>query len=342
LPSDSLVRPIESAAARAGRRNPLAKLGVAALAGGGLLLALYLIAETGFSEVLEAFARGGWGLGFIVAIDVAALCAAGSAWRALLAPLWRGRHPLFIGLRLVREAINTLLPVAQVGGDLIGARLLAPHGPRASLAVASVIADKTVETLAQFVFTVVGVLLLLTRSSDSELTAGFGIGLLIAGPVLIIFFGVQNSRAFAALERMLLSLAERMQWAALDKMAGLHANLSGLYRQPIAIASAFAYHMTAWVIGAFEAWVALAVMGHPIDMVDAFILESLGQAARSAAFLIPGGLGAQEGAFLLIGKALGLPPEFALALSLMKRASQLIFGLPALACWPILEARRQR
>src|SRR5205807_652323 len=77
-----------------------------------------------------------------------------------------------------------------------------------------------------------------------------------------------------------------------------------------------------------------------LGFVDCFILESLGQAARSAAFIIPGGLGAQEGAFLLIGGALGVPPDFALALSLVKRASQLLFGIPMLAAWPFLERHR--
>src|SRR5205085_2209765 len=86
---------------------------------------------------------------------------------------------------------------------------------------------------------------------------------------------------------------------------------------------------------------ALQLMGHPLNFIDCFILESLGQAARSAAFIIPGGLGAQEGAFLLIGGALGVPPEYALALSLVKRASQLLFGLPMLALWPFLERRRK-
>jgi len=331
----------EVAAGGAKARNPLAKLGVAGLAAAGLLLAVYLIAETGFAEVLQAFARAGWGLTLIVLIDLAALCAAGSGWRAIVAPLWHGRYRLFIGLRLVREAINTLLPVAQVGGDLIGARLLSASGAATSFAVASVIADKTIETLGQFVYTLLGVALLLARSEDRELASGFGIGLAVAAPVLLAFLGAQNARVLAALERMLLALAERMQWGALDKVSGLPANLSALYRQPVAVAAAFGCHMLAWFAGAVETWVALAIMGHPVDFIDAFILESLGQAARSAAFLIPGGLGAQEGAFLLIGRTLGLPPEYALALSLMKRASQLIFSLPALAAWPILEARRR-
>jgi putative membrane protein len=324
------------------RRKSLAQLGVSLLAIAGLLLTLYLVADIGFAEVGEAFAGAGWGLVLVVLCHVVALCFAGMAWQAVLRPIWYGKRRTFILIRLIREAINTLLPVAQIGGDVIGARMLAKRGPAASLAVASVIADKTVETIGQLVFTIGGVLLLLGRASDSGLAIGFGLGLLVAGPVLLGFLALQNSRLFGGLERMLLALAARLQWGALGRMAGLHANLVALYRQPAGFAKAFSFHMLAWTAGAAEVWVALYVMGQPIDFDDALILESLGQAARSAAFVIPGGLGAQEGAFLLVGGALGLPAEFALALSLIKRASQLLFGIPALIAWPLIEARRRR
>lgn len=321
------------------RRRSLAKVGVALLAAGGLLVALWLIADTGFAEVGKAFTSAGWGLGLIVLYDLGALCCAGLAWRAVLGAFWTGSALTFIHIRWLREAINTLLPVAQIGGDLIGARMLTAHGPPVSLAVASVIADKTIEVLSQFVFTVAGFLFLLGRSGNSELSSGIGLSLLVAGPILLGFLALQNSRAFAAFERLLLSLAGRFQWGSLGRIAGLHAALVSLYRQPVSLALALALHMFAWLAGAGEAWLALHLMGYPIHPGDALILESLGQAARSAAFLIPGGLGAQEGAFLLVGAAIGLPAEYALALSLVKRASQLIFGIPVLIAWPVIEAR---
>ncbi len=321
------------------KNRPLAKLGIAVLAAIGLLVAVSLIADTGFEAVGEAFAGIGWGLALILLYDLAGLSFAGLAWGALLKPLWNGPRWRFVVLRYLREAINSLLPVAQVGGDLIGARLLAAQGPPASLAAASVIADKTVEILGQFAYTIAGFVLLVGRREDSDLLPGIGFGLIVAGPLLLSFLGLQNSRLFAAFERMLLNLAGRLQWEGLSRMAGLHAALTSLYRQPVGLALSFAFHSIAWVAGAGEVWLALQLMGHPLGFVDCFILESLGQAARSAAFIIPGGLGAQEGAFLLIGGALGVPAEYALALSLVKRASQLLFGLPMLAAWPFLERR---
>ncbi len=311
------------------------------MAAAGLGLSLWLIADTGFAEVGTAFAHAGWGLALIVLSDLAGLCCAGLAWHALMRGFWNGPVGLFIRTRWLREAINTLLPVAQIGGDLVGARLLATRGPPVSLAFASVIADKTVEILGQFVFTVTGFLLLLGRGSGGDLDWGIGVGLVVAGPLLVGFLALQNSRLFGGFERLLLGLARRLEWEGLGRIAGLHATIVALYRQPRGLAAAFSFHMTAWVAGAGEVWLVLYLMGHPVSFTDAFILESLGQAARSAAFVIPGGFGAQEGAFLLIGGALGLPAEFALALSLIKRASQVLFGVPMLMAWPAMEARRR-
>jgi putative membrane protein len=330
----------DAASAVTPRRLWLQRLGVGLVALGGLALAVVLIGEAGFLEVGRAFAKIGWGLLVIVAYDVAALACAGLGWRALLSGAWRAPAGLAIYLRYLREAINNLLPVAQVGGDLIAARILAKSGAPASLAVASVIADKTVETMGQFLFTLAGFVLLIGRSDSSDLTGGIALGLLLAAPALLAFFAVQNSRVFAGFERLLLALASRMQWGGLAQMAGLHGNLVALYRNPVGVLVGFVYHAIAWAAGAGEIWLALHLMGQEISLGDAFILESLGQAARSAAFVIPGGLGAQEGAFLLVGQALGLPADYALAASLVKRASQLLFGLPLLASWPWAERRK--
>jgi putative membrane protein len=322
------------------RRRPFARLGVALFAGAGLVLALYLIARTGFADVGETFARAGWGIALILVYDVIMLAAAGLAWWAIMRPLWRGSPLLFVKLRWLREAINNLLPVAQVGGEVVGARLLTTYGPPASLAIAGIVADKTIEALGQFVFTLIGFALFLGHSREGQLDSGLGLGILIAAPLLLAFVGLQNSRAFAAFERLLLSLARRMHWSALGQVEGMHAALVAIYRQPPGVGGGFLFHMTAWISGAGQVWLALHLMGFPITFRDALILESLSQAARSAAFLIPGGLGAQEGALLLIGAAIGLPGDYALALSLIKRTGQIVFGIPMLASWPFLKRRQ--
>ncbi len=70
------------------------------------------------------------------------------------------------------------------------------------------------------------------------------------------------------------------------------------------------------------------------------MIETLLYAVRSVAFAVPNAVGVQEGAYVLLGASLGLTPEMGLALSLLKRARDLIIGLPALVAWQLLESGR--
>jgi hypothetical protein len=56
--------------------------------------------------------------------------------------------------------------------------------------------------------------------------------------------------------------------------------------------------------------------------------------------VVPARLGIQEGGYVVIGALFGLSPEVAIALSLLKRARELVTGVPCLIIWQGLEARR--
>jgi hypothetical protein len=81
-------------------------------------------------------------------------------------------------------------------------------------------------------------------------------------------------------------------------------------------------------------------MGAGTGAGGAILLESLGLAARSAAFIIPSGWGAQEASLVALAGAAGLPVETALALGLVKRAREFAVGLPGLVAWALAERRR--
>ncbi len=80
-------------------------------------------------------------------------------------------------------------------------------------------------------------------------------------------------------------------------------------------------------------------MGAPIGFAAAVMLESISFAARSAAFLIPSGWGAQEATLVALAAVAGLSPDSALALGLVKRAREFAIGLPGLAAWAVAERR---
>ena len=54
---------------------------------------------------------------------------------------------------------------------------------------------------------------------------------------------------------------------------------------------------------------------------------------RTAGFAIPGSLGVQEGGTVLICGIVGIGPESALELALLKRVREVALGLPGLLAW---------
>src|SRR5262249_22059905 len=57
--------------------------------------------------------------------------------------------------------------------------------------------------------------------------------------------------------------------------------------------------------------------------------------------VVPGALGVQEGGYLALGRLLGFDPETSLALSLSKRARELLLGMPGLVAWQLDASRRE-
>ena len=107
-------------------------------------------------------------------------------------------------------------------------------------------------------------------------------------------------------------------------------------------AGVVALHFVAWSVRAGEVWLAMRMMGHPISPLDAVMIEGLLSAARTAGFLLPAGLGVQEGAILVLCGWAGIPGPLALALALLKRARELGVCLPGLGVWGLLERPRRR
>ena len=84
-------------------------------------------------------------------------------------------------MRWIRESVSTLLPVAGVGGDVVGARLAHQRGVSGAQATASMVVDITVGSATQLVFVLAGVALLAAgKTHDAAATAwGLMIGVAV-------------------------------------------------------------------------------------------------------------------------------------------------------------------
>ena len=289
---------------------------------------------------MAAVASSRWATALVVAVRAAALAGAGIGWWALV-PARQPGLSAFVVLRFIREAINSFFPVAVIGGDVIGARLLARFGVIANLAVASVLIDIFVQLVCLFCFVLAGLGIVLSLVGQQQVSAT-AIGLLaIAVPAAAGFFLALNFGAFEPLVQWLVAFGEKRQWSAFAHVVDLGARLQQIWRNHRGLSESFVVHLAAVFFGAAEVWIALAFMGHPVSLIEAVAIESLGQGGRAAAFMLPGGLGVQDGALIAVCAIFGVPAEIALAMALIKRVPDLVLGAPALLGWQALEGRRR-
>jgi uncharacterized membrane protein YbhN (UPF0104 family) len=106
------------------------------------------------------------------------------------------------------------------------------------------------------------------------------------------------------------------------------------------LAACLLLQFAAWVVSAGETWLALHFLGHPVGIAEAIAIEAVVQAINSAAFIVPGAIGIQEGAFMLIGGLLGLDTTTTLALAAARRLRDLVIYIPGLVAWHRAETRR--
>ncbi|MGA7801208.1 MAG: lysylphosphatidylglycerol synthase domain-containing protein [Gammaproteobacteria bacterium] len=311
----------------------------------GLLLTIALLISQGFGEILHTLAIAGWGLLWLAPYHLLPIALDSTGWRTLLrkrAP--KVRLPYLIWAAAVRDATNSLLPIFGPGGAVVGIRLLMVREVTGSAAAASVIVEGTVTLISQFLFLATGLALFFSRhvgTSDHGLEEAVT-GLLVAVPFIVLVIALQSHAGlFRRLESVTDRLADRLNLPGLaGSPARLHQELRLVYAQRAVVIRSGLWQLAGLFAGAGEVWLALYLFDHPVSVGSAILLESLGQAARTAAFVIPAGIGVQEASFVVFGHLVGLSGEVGLAVALAKRFRELVFGIPVLISWQWMEGRR--
>jgi putative membrane protein len=305
----------------------------------GLVALITITAWSGLNAVGHAVASVGWGILVVVIVRAITVSLAGMGWWLLFPPKARPRFQTCIALRFVREATNVLLPLAQIGGDFIGAGLLTLYAVPGTLSVASVIVDILLQAATQFLFAIGGLLALIVLGGDATIVLAAALGLGIASIMLLGFYFAQRRGGQRILHFVIKRLSGDRKWGAAT-IDGIYHNLAMIYAARSDLVASSVVHMTGWVVGVAEVLIVFAFMGNPVSLAQALVIESLMHAIRGAVFVIPSALGAQEGGLVLLCAIFGIPPEQAIALSLVKRAADLTIGVPWLVGWQLFEWKR--
>jgi putative membrane protein len=304
----------------------------------GVLLFAGVLISQDLPAIMATLAHAGWGLLLVASfhllpllLDAMAIC--------VLVEQASSRSPYWDSLlaRWVGESANSLMPAGQIGGPVLMARHLAQRGMRMQEAAAAITVSTTLQTFAQIVFALIGVVVLGAQTSHFSSVA-LRTSALIASAFLAVqvggFYLIQRRGLFGKLTRAVRRFTGNPNWSRwVTQAQAIDIAVEGIYRRNSAVTASFLLSLIGWIVGTGEVYLIALFLGAPVSWRDALLLESLGQAIRGAAFAIPGALGVQEGGYLLLAPLAGLSPDVGLALSLAKRARELLLGLPGLLYW---------
>jgi len=306
----------------------------------GLGVALWALGRAGWTQVLDSAARTGvGGFALLCLITILTFGLLGGAWVAAAPGVaWR-RIALFSWARATRDAANDLLPFSQLGGLVLGIRTLIAGGIGQVEIYTATVVDLTTEMASQLIFTLFALWAFgaaLSGPNDAArllpiLWGGLGIATVL---MLALLFLQRPAIRFAGF------LAARLLPDASQLAGEVEARLGQVYARHGRVLASFLFNLAAWGATAFWTWFALHLMGAEASLWRAAALESAIFALRAAAFLIPGALGVQEAGYALLAPLVGIDPAAALALSLVRRARDVVVGVPILLAWQVREMRR--
>lgn len=316
------------------------RIGVALCALAGIGLGTALIFYFGLDQVGAAFLTAGWrGLAAMTAVYAAAVVLGALAWQQLIIAPPRNVTFLFQWARILRDSVGNILAVVPAAGEIVAARELAIHGIKPGVAAASAVVDLTIEIISLILFALLGLAILaFERPGDSIVWWLLG-ALAISAVAMSGFIAAQKGGLFHLLDSLADKLGLTAPWSGADQSQSIHAGINDIYRDARRPIASGIWHFIAWIVGAGEAWLALSFMGHPLGFSEVLVIESFLLALRMAVF-VPWAAGVQEGGYVALGALFGLGPDAALGLSLLKRARELLTGVPCLLIWQALETRR--
>ncbi len=312
----------------------------AAFALAGIAVITGLVIYFGAGDVLKSLTSVSVA-GFAAYIGAQLVITLGLAlcWRMLLRSKAKGSFPLLVWGRLVRDATGEFLPFSQVGGYVVGARVITLSGVTVPDAVASTLADITTEFLAQLIFVGVGLAIMAHLAPHNELLVPVAIGLCIA-VVMCVGLILAQQGGNKIFRRIAEKIAGEAAGGATFHMDRLQASLDDIYGRRTRLALASFFHVVCWFGTATASFIGFHALGVPLSFIDAIAIEAMLHAIMALAFFVPGRVGIQEAAYTILAGIFGVPPEVAISLSLLRRARDFVIAVPVLLAWQGLEAHR--
>jgi uncharacterized protein (TIRG00374 family) len=296
--------------------------------------------------MVEAIAGlGSPALGIVLLPSVLMYALEAYGWRIALGPraekipFWR-----LLAIRTAGEVVNMTTPTAYVGGEPLKAYLLQRRGVPLIEGLASVVTAKTMMTLAQVGFVLVGIILsfwtMRSTSSDGGASEGVqvtaavvSVGLLLFGTVLLM--SMQRRGLFTGVLMLLRRIGIRLHVleSREAKLRALDRAILDFYVEtPRAFLLSTLVFFLGWLAEALEVFAMLSYLSPPADFLTSVSIGALAVLIKGGTFFIPGSIGAQEGGTLVLLMAYGYSEVTGLSFAVLRRVRELVWILIGLLC----------
>jgi glycosyltransferase 2 family protein len=243
----------------------------------------------------------------------------------------KGRVPFFrlSSYRLAAFGLSYFTLGPQVGGEPLQVICLQKnHGLTYARATATVIMDKLLEFIANFVFLAGGVFAVARAgilSKNGIPVTGSLVPLAAMLAVPLLYAGLLYGRYFP-LGMGLRRLLPRASEAGLPRLIAVSERMAGVFARRHAgpMASALTVSLVGWLGMTAEYWLMAHFLGLALTGWQA--IAGMTMALLSFLLPIPAGLGALEASQVLALGAMGFPPAAAVSLTLLIRGRDLFFG----------------
>ena len=249
----------------------------------------------------------------------------------------------FVRLFMVRtagEAINATTPTAMLGGEPMKAYLLTRYDVPMVEGLASVVTAKTIMTLAQILYMVLGLtatLWLVGGTGYTVLVAFVSVGLLGFG--VFLFLVVQRygfGRGLLAVADACRIRSQRLE-AYRPRLLDLDRTILAFYRRRRrTFTLSMGVHFTAWLTELFEVYAILYFLGAEVGWLSSLSIAAMTALIKGSVSFVPGGLGVQEGGYLVFLVTLGYGEVTGITFAVIRRIREILWILIGLLFLAVL------
>jgi glycosyltransferase 2 family protein len=314
------------------------RIATAALLLAGLALLGLVVAQTDLAEAWSLLGRiGAPGVAAVAVVFLVSTIFQTLSWHLTLPSATAGVRWLreLWMLVWVGDALNIVTPVASVGGEPLKVLLLNKrHGIGFQEATASLILQLTVQNLGLIPFLLVGLALMPGIEALPPAYAGataVALALFTAG--IAGFFLLQHNKLVSRMGGWLVAngIGERLS-RLLALVHEFEGRLVHFYRgRRRRFAAVMALEFAIWALTAVEIYVVLYFLGHPPAWSEAWVIAATIALVHAALFFVPGNIGTQEAAIVVVGGIIVGSAALALALALIIRLREIVWVAGGLA-----------